>query len=316
MKVSIVIPNYNGEELLRKNLPTVITAVFSYKDSDVEIIIVDDASEDNSISAIESVINSKSANLKPKIKILRNSKNLGFSSSINKGVKESNGEIAVLLNTDVIPEINFLKPLVDHFKDDKVFAAGALDKSVENGKIILRGRGVGKWERGFLMHSRGEINKTNTLWVNGGSGAFRKSVWEKLGGFSELYNPFYWEDIDFSYRALKSGYNAIFEPGSVVVHEHEKGAIKGNYSKFEIKTIAYKNQLIFIWENITDFNLQMSHIIWLPYHFLKSLITMDWAFFIGFSKAFILLPKIIKSSFNAQKYFVKTDKKVLENFKE
>ena len=189
-----------------------------------------------------------------------------------------------------------------------------MDKSVEDGKILLRGRGVGKWQKGFLIHSRGEIDKTNTLWVNGGSGAFRKAIWEKLGGFDELYNPFYWEDIDLSYRSLKSGYKILFEPKSIVVHEHEKGSIKKKYFESEIKTIAYRNQFIFVWKNATDLNLQFSHLLWLPYHFIRALLRKDWTFYLGFIQAFITLPRIIKSSFQSRGYFVRKDKELIVEF--
>ena len=222
-----------------------------------------------------------------------------------------------MLNTDVVPEKDFLKPLIDHFYDKSVFAVGCMDEDIDlpagkagNGKTVLRGRGIGKWKKGFLIHSRGEIDKTNTLWVSGGSGAFRKSIWDKLGGFNELYSPFYWEDIDLSYRALKSGYKILFEKKSVVYHKHSEGAIKTHYSEFKIKTITYRNQFIFVWENATDFNLQFSHIIWLPYHFFKALVRLDIPFFFGFFKAFVLLPKIIISSFKAQKFFIKKDKEI------
>ncbi len=317
MKISIVIPNYNGEELLRKNLPKVIEAAEGYKEGDAEIIIADDASIDRSVAYIKNQIsNIKDTYKKSKInlKIFENPTNLGFSSTVNKGAKEAKGDILILLNTDVVPEKDFLEPLIAHFNDKSVFAVGCMDKSIENGKTVLRGRGIGKWKKGFLVHNRGEINKANTLWVAGGSGAFRKSIWDKLSGFNELYSPFYWEDIDLSYRALKSGYKVLFEPKSIVYHEHEKGAIKSQYSPFQIKTVAYKNQFIFVWENATDLDLQFFHIVWLPYHLIKALLRRDLAFFLGFFKALILLPKIIQSSFKAQKLFIKSDREVIKEF--
>lgn len=320
MKISIIIPNYNGENLLKENLPKVIEAAVSYAEeesSTVEVIVIDDKSTDNSVAYIKNqILNSKNTYQISKIemKALLNAQNIGFSSSVSKGVKEAKGDIVILLNTDVAPEKDFLIPLLKHFENEEVFAVGCLDKSIEDGKTILRGRGVGRWRRGFLVHSRGEVNKTNTFWVNGGSGAFRKSIWDKLGGFNELYSPFYWEDIDLSYRALKSGYEILFEPKSVVVHEHEKGSIKKAYSQFQIKTIAYRNQFIFVWHNATDLDLQFLHILWLPYHFIKALIRRDWPFFLGFFQAFIKLSSIMQSSFKAQRYFVKKDREVIREF--
>jgi GT2 family glycosyltransferase len=313
MDLSVIIPNYNGQDLLKKNLPKIFKAMSQHQNGEVEIIVIDDCSTDNSLAQIQNAkIESRNYNLK--FKNITNTKNLGFSSTINKGISQSSGEIVILLNTDVVPEIDFLKPLLGHFQDEKIFAVGCMDKSIEGDKVVLRGRGIGKWRRGFFIHSRGEVNKTDTLWVNGGSGAFRKSIWEKLGGFNELYSPFYWEDIDLSYRGLKSGYKIVFEPKSVVVHEHEKGAIKNTYSNFRIKTIAYRNQFIFVWINITDLDLQLFHLVWLPYYFLKALVGRDLAFLNGFLSTFILIPKIIKSSFKAQKLFIKKDKEVLARF--
>ena len=136
-------------------------------------------------------------------------------------------------------------------------------------------------------------------------------MWNTLGGMDTLYNPFYWEDIDLSYRALKSGYEILFEPESLVVHEHEKGAIKSKYTAFQVKTIAYRNQFIFVWGNATDFYLRFMHFLWLPNYLLRALLREDWAFFIGFYNALVLLPKIIKSSIKLKKTFVKKDKELI-----
>jgi len=215
------------------------------------------------------------------IKLIKNERNLGFASTVNRGVEEAKGEVIVLLNTDVYPEEGFLEPILLHFRDPKVFAVGMLDKSIENDKIVRRGRGVAEWRRGFYIHSRGEVNKTDTAWVSGGSGAFKKAIWEKLDGFDEIYNPFYWEDIDLSYRAQKKGYKILFEPKSVVVHDHEKGAIKSRFSSWKIKSISFRNQFLFVWKN-ADFKQFISHIFWLPHHFFKSVITIDTCFIAGF----------------------------------
>ena len=288
MKISIVIPNYNGQKLLENNLPKLIEVLDKFS-KDIEIIISDDCSKDESIRVVEEFINKGH-----KIKLLVNDKNLGFAANVDRAVKSVSGEIIILLNTDVVPEEGFLAPLLERFKDPNVFAVGCLEKSLEpNGEIILRGRGLGQWKNGFLIHRRGEINKENTLWVSGGSGAFRTSIWRKLGGMVPLYSPFYWEDIDLSYRALKSGYKIYFEKRSKVVHEHERGVIKTEYSKKQVKTIAYRNQFIFSWLNLTDSDLILTHAIFIPYLLLKSLILGDLAFIYGFFGSFVLLPKII-----------------------
>ena len=310
MNISVVIPNYNGENLLKKNLEKVYREINTYKSGEAEVVVVDDGSTDGSVSFLNEF-----SKTREHFKLVENKKNLGFAPTVNNGVAVSGGEIIILLNTDVYPEENFLEPLLKHFGDVAVFAVGCLDRSIENGGVVLRGRGLGEWRRGFLSHRRGEINDSDTLWVSGGSGAFRKEIWEKLGGFNNLYAPFYWEDIDLSYRALKSGYKILFEKKSVVVHEHEKGIIKNKYSEFKIKTTAYRNQFIFVWENITDLSLRMSHLIWLPYHFVRAIVKSDWAFCLGFFEALILLIKVIKFSLKTQRRFVLSDKQLLDKFK-
>ena len=309
MNISVVIPNYNGESLLKKNLPKVLEELKSYEKGKIEVIVVDDKSEDNSIKILNELIR-RYKNLR----FFENEKNLGFSSTVNKGTANANYEILILLNTDVYPEKGFLEPLLKHFKDNNIFAVGCMDKSIDGDKIVLRGRGLGELRKGFLLHKRGQVNKSNTLWVSGGSGAFRKSIWEKLGGLNELYNPFYWEDIDLSYRALKSGYKLVFEQKSVIYHEHEKGAIKNKYSPYQVRVISYRNQFIFVWENATDPLLQLSHLFFLPYHFLKALISKDLAFFSGFFKALTVLFKVVKYRYNYQKLFIKKDSDVIKDY--
>lgn len=313
MEVSVVIPNYNGEKLLQKNLPKVIEALSFYLhkfSKKGEIIITDDSSRDKSEEIAEEIFKS---NKSEKIKFVfnRNKKNLGFSSNVNKGVEKVHGRYIVLLNTDIEPEKDFLVPLLKNFEDPQMFAVGCLEESVEVGGNVLRGRGLGCFKRGFLNHRKGEVDRGNTLWVSGGSGAFRKDIWDKLSGFDSLYNPFYWEDIDLSYRALKSGYKTKFENRSKVKHEHERGAIKTNFSKNSVKKIAYRNQFIFTWKNLSDFDLLFIHFLLLPYHFIKSFLSFDWAFFSGFRQAYCLLPQIKKSRREAGKLFLFSDKKVI-----
>lgn len=314
MDISVIIPNYNGENLLKKNIPRVISVLTDFakkRQREIEIIITDDASEDNSIQVSKTLIEKYSD---IPIKLIESNLNSGFSGNVNRGVKEAVGEILLLLNTDVIPKAGFLEPLLKHFENEEVFAVACMDESIENEKIVLRGRGIGQWKRGFLIHSKGSLEKSDTLWVSGGSGAFRRSIWNELKGLNELYNPFYWEDIDLSYRALKSGYKLIFEKKSVVIHEHEKGAIKSKFSSSDVKRIAYRNQFIFVWLNATDLMILLLHILWLPVHLISGLFRLDGSFFAGLFKALILVPKIVKSRSYNVKAFKKGDREVTSVF--
>lgn len=298
LAVSIIIPNWNGEKLLNKNLPKVLAAA---KEA-TEIIVVDDASTDGSVELVK--------NKFPAVKIVTKPKNEGYSSTVNLGVQVAAGDIVVLINTDVAPAKDFLKSLLKHFDDPLVFAVGCEDLSVENGLTVLRGRGEAAWKKGFFIHWRGEVDKTDTAWVSGGSGAFRRSIWEKLGGMDTLFNPFYWEDIDLSYRALKSGYKLVFDPRSKVLHFHEGGKILKSYDKNQIARIAYRNQFIFIWKNLSERRIILDHLFWLPIRIMQALIAGDFNLISGFLRAAMAFSKIMNSRAGQMKLWKKTDAEI------
>lgn len=279
MNVSIIIPNRNGIKLLQKNLPFVLAAT-----KGAEVIVVDDASIDDSMRILKKEFSS--------VRVIRKARHEGFASTVNAGVREAIGDVVVLLNSDVRPEKDFLSPLIKHFDDPTVFAVGCLEKSHEGNNVVLRGRGEAKWEKGFFIHWRGEVDRPSTAWVAGGSGAFRKSIWEKLGGMDTMYDPFYWEDIDISYRALKAGYKVLFESKSVVVHEHETGAIRHEYSAAYVKMIAYRNQFLFIWKNFSDPRVLLAHAAWTPIRLLQAMVRGDFAMIAGYLWA--ILRMIVK----------------------
>lgn len=291
MSVSIIIPNRNGVRLLQKNLPSVLAAAKA-----AEVIVVDDASTDESVAILEKKF--------PSVGVIRKSHHDGFASTVNVGVREATGEIVILLNTDVRPQKDFLPPLIKHFNDQTIFAVGCLEKSREGNNFVLRGRGEARWEKGFFIHSRGEVDKTTTAWVAGGSGAFRKSIWEKLGGMDAIYDPFYWEDIDLSYRAVKEGYSVLFEPDSVVVHEHDAGVIKNEYSDWQVKTIAYRNQLLFIWKNVSSLSAMFAHVFWTPIRLLQAVFRGDTWMIAGYLWAIWYVPRILVSRFSGNNHFV------------
>lgn len=313
MNISIVIPNYNGEQIMKENLPHVVEAVEGYRKGNVEIIIPDDASKDNSLTMLyEFKKKYEKGNIK--IKIITNKQNQGFSGNVMSGVSVATGEILILLNSDVSPHKDFLEPLLAHFDDSSVFAVGCMDESIEEGKIVLRGRGVGKWSRGFMIHSAGSLDKNNSLWAGGGSSAFNKKIWDKIGGLNTIYNPFYWEDIDLSYRAHKAGYKVIFESKSIVIHRHTTGAIKKNITRSKVTKIAYRNQFFFVWLNITDLDLIISHIIWLPYHLFIALLHHNIEFLVGFVFALTKIFQVFAIRRKVRKLFKKTDRAIFAEF--
>lgn len=292
--VSIVLPNWNGEALLNKNLGEVILA-----SNGAEIIVADDASTDDSVLMLKEKF--------PEVIVVTNRKQQGFSGNVNSGVARATGDIVILLNTDVRPTKNFLDALLPHFDDPSVFAVGCLERSHEKEGIVERGRGLAWWEKGYFIHSKGNVTKGATAWVSGGSGAYRKSMWDEIGGMDTLYNPFYWEDIDLSYTARKAGFQTLFEPKSIVGHFHEEGMIKTRYSDFDVKRIAYRNQFFFIWKNLSDFRILLLHIVWTPVRLLQALFYGDFMMILGFVYALIQLPRILSSRNKAMQLWTRTD---------
>ena len=288
-KISIVIPNWNGQKLLAKNLPSVLAT------QPDEIIVVDDASPDGS--------NEFLAKNYPQIKVVHHTKNLGFGAACNSGVKAAKGELVVLLNLDVVPEKDCLKYVLPHFDDPEVFAVSFNEPSFSWARI--------KWVKGFVEHEPGPKSKKTHIsaWASGGSAAFRKKIWEELGGFDELYKPFYWEDIDLGYRAWKRGWKILWEPKAVVHHEHE-AVIGKHFSKSYIDFVSQRNRLIFIWKNITDFGMIQSHKI----HLLAFLIKHP-KYLKMFGGALKLLPRVLSRKRREINESRVSDKEILEKFK-
>lgn len=253
-KISLVIANYNGIELLKRNLSKIILSTYSF-DPNAEVIIVDDGSKDGSATYIKKNFS--------RVKLIQLSENRGFSYAMNIGIKHASGDLVVLLNTDVTPEKGYLNNAVKHFSDNAVFA------------VSFHERGFG-WARGFFndgfVNHVGVINDNKlheTFWVNGGSGIFRKNYLKKLGYFDdELFSPFYWEDIDLSYRGAKRGWKLLWEPDARVLHYH--GSTINKISKNKRDFIVQRNQLFFIWKNITSPILFRKHMLGLLRRIIKN----------------------------------------------
>jgi len=309
MKVDIIIPNYNGSHLIGQNLPKVLEAHAAYSG---KVIIIDDGSTKEEQEKLQSIV--LGLREKHKVELIVKSKNSGFPATVNAGVKASTAEYVVLLNSDVIPRMGFLKNPLDQLeKDDTLFGVGCMDESIEGNKKVNRGRGLSYWSKGFLHHTRGEVDKSNTFWISGGSCVVRRDLFNKLGGFDVLYSPFYWEDIDLSYVAQKAGYSIVFDNKSVVEHHHQEGAIKKHYDSEKVTTISYRNQFIFIWKNITSPKFLLNHFLYLPLNIVKALLRFDWPFISGLFLAMLLLPAIISRRFSQKKLYKISDEAVIYN---
>lgn len=307
MKVDIIIPNYNGSHLIERNISAVLKSIENYNS---KIIVVDDGSLNDDKIKLRNILNELN---NAKIILVEHKINKGFSSAVNSGVKKSEADFVVLLNSDVVPSRNFLKsPLEKLISDTDIFAIGCMDESIEGSKRVLRGRGLAKWSKGMLIHYKGDINESNTFWASGGSSVFRRELYEKFGGMDEIYNPFYWEDIDLSYRAQKAGYKILFDKNSVVEHYHEHGAIKKNFTSNRVTITAYRNQFIFIWKNISSYHLMINHLIFLPINIVGSIKRNDFNLIKGLFLALGRLPAIIEKRRKQSKFYKVSDIEIIQ----
>src|SRR5712692_4792008 len=109
---SVVIPNWNGRDLLENYLPSVVAALAGHPDN--EIIVVDNGSSDGSADFVRRNF--------PRVKLLALERNLGFGGGSNAGVRAANNDIVVLLNSDMRVAPDFLAPLLSGFTDERAFA--------------------------------------------------------------------------------------------------------------------------------------------------------------------------------------------------
>ncbi len=248
MKISVVIPVWNGREHLEKNLPNLIKAKKNKSNKIDEIILVDDGSSDDSATFIKK-------NYKDDVILITNNQNKGFSYTVNEGVRKSKGDLVCVLNQDVNPCPDFLKGITKHFANNLVFAVSLNEQEY--------GPSAGKFENGFIIHEPQKKSKerVESFWASGGSAVFRKSTWQKLKGFDdEVYKPFYWEDVDLSYRALKRGYKILWDPKAKVTHVHESSINEKNFRKAKLSLTKERNHLLFNWKNITSANIMRKHL--------------------------------------------------------
>ncbi|MGV8906561.1 MAG: glycosyltransferase family 2 protein [Acetobacterium sp.] len=243
--VSIIIPNYNGEKYIANCLDSLRDQSFDAIGNS-EIIVVDDCSNDNSISIIKNFQNTK---------LIENSINSGFARSVNQGIRASTGKYCLLLNNDVVVDRNFVKNLYAHIDEDsRVFSVSSkMIRYYERDKLDDAGdfynilgwaykRGDGK--------SREAFNKSTSIFSTcAGAGIYRRSVLDEIGLFDEAFFA-YMEDVDLSYRGLIYGYENHYEPHAFCYHIGSATTADGEkYSPFKVN-ISARNNVYVVYKNM------------------------------------------------------------------
>ena len=291
MPVSIVIPSYNGRDLLEQSLPSVLGSI--EPNSDTEVIVVDDGSTDDTVPFLRERY--------PQVRIILLKKNRGFAKASTEGIVRSKNPFVALMNNDVTVAPGFLSSLMSNFAGNDIFAVGSkVLRSRDHAPYHLRSRAI--LRRGEIEILRDEKEKGETFYVSGGMALFDKGKFSSLGGFDDLYHPFYWEDVDLCYRALKQGYKILYEPESVIYHRDQGTIVHSKQGRGELflakmraRIVQERNQYLFTWKNILDRGFIIRHLLWLPVNLMLSLGTRDHIFKpIGFVYALLRLRRALR----------------------
>lgn len=255
---SIVIPNWNGRDLLEKYLQTVLAAC---SPSD-EVMVVDNASSDGSAEFLRRNF--------PQVRVLALDRNHGFGGGANAGVRAARHRIVVLLNNDMRAAPDFLAPLLAGFTDEWVFAVSAqIFFSDSSRRREETGLTEGRFEKGFIRVRHVADDQIHrlypTFYAGGGSTAYDREKFLQLGGFDPLFEPFYLEDTDLSYGAWRRGWKVLYQPKSCLYHEH-RATIGKHYSPEAILAYLQKNYVVMVWKNVHRWRWLVSHFLYLYGH--------------------------------------------------
>jgi len=255
MELSIVITSYNTSLLLQKCLQSVYKALsFGKLEKDSEIIVVDNASDDDSCQVVRKKY--------PKVKLICNSRNMGFAKANNQGLKDAFGEYILLLNSDTQVTKTALAQLLKAAKKEKEIGVvgGKLlnfDKTLQPSigffPSLLK---VFFWmtfiddlpilsrvlEPYHLENEKSYHRFQQVDWVSGAAMLVKKSAVLKAGFLDEKIFM-YGEEVDWCYRIKKAGYKIIYTPLAVIYHSKGasgEGELSGIIQEFSTMKYFYK----------------------------------------------------------------------------
>ncbi|PVX23471.1 MAG: hypothetical protein CW691_10490 [Candidatus Bathyarchaeum sp.] len=246
--VSIVIVNFNGRELLKQCLHTLLNTDYP----NYEIVVVDNASTDGSVAALEASFGSN-----PKIRIVDNRENVGHAEGCNIGARMTNGQYIVFLDSDIQFEPkNWLWELVNVMEqDDAVGLAQAKIVLAEDKHcldyVCVAVDALGTWAANYGSKEERLKENFEILAASSGCCIVQRSVFDQVGGFDADYF-IYDDDTDLSLRARLLGYRVMFVPSAMVIHRG--GILRGvsgmmlyHSSKNRLNTVLKNYELRNVW---------------------------------------------------------------------
>lgn len=240
--VSVVVPNFNGAKFLE----TCLTSLEQQTFKDFELLIVDNASEDNSLE----IVRRKA----PSALVVRQSRNTGFAAAANAGIRSARGEWIAALNNDTEVAHTWLEelyaatsrhPLADFFAS-RILDFVDRKKIYSAGDCFLR-IGVG-YRRGQEMPDGDGYHEEIKIFSACGCGAlYRKSTLEAFGGFDERFFA-YLEDVDLGLRLQAAGMQGYYVPSAVLYHRGG-GTSGGEFSPLAVRLLS-RNSILLLIKNI------------------------------------------------------------------
>lgn len=213
-KISIIIPNLNGEATIGKTLDSLLKQTIKAR-----IIVVENYSSDSSVK----LINEKY----PGVELLRQSKNLGFAGGVNAGIQKALGDGAdyvALINNDAVATEGWLESLESELdKSSQVGISTGKLLTADGKQIDSTGDCYTNWGLPF-PRGRGEITsnkydeKVEIFAASGGASLYRVKMLEEIGLFDEDFFAYY-EDVDISFRAQLAGWKVQYVPSAIAYHQ-------------------------------------------------------------------------------------------------
>lgn len=224
-------------------LPQVLPTVFSALENTglaSEVIVVDDCSTDDSVNFLNNNFHS--------VQIIQNEKNSGFSVSSNKGIRAAKHNLVLLLNSDVKLEADYFHHLLPYFDDPKIFGVmgrivGWDDDNIQDGaKYPSFHHAKIKTSVNYILENKSEMcGGLMTVYLSGANALIDREKFLQLGGFNEMFSPFYVEDYELSMRAWRIGYQCKYEYRAVCRHKVSTTITTGNRKSF-IRMIYNRNK--------------------------------------------------------------------------
>jgi GT2 family glycosyltransferase len=207
--VTLVVPTFNGRELLAATLPSIVA-------QGAGVLVVDDGSADGTVAWLREAW--------PEVRVLDLGENVGIAAAFNRGIAATSTEYVALVNNDVELAPGWIAPLLAALAEHPAAASatGKLlryhdrDRLDAAGDVLLRSaavinRGAGELDRGQYDHAEAVFGAC------AGAALYRRSALDAVGPFDEMYFA-YLEDVDWSMRAQLAGFAARYVPVAVGFH--------------------------------------------------------------------------------------------------